>query len=206
MIEIWLYDINVLDVCLVPICVFQKVGSEMQMWVVKVQGPLIVYGKGLLSTTSSICQGGCHLGIVAWCLNRTQTLATMPVLLLQLLLNEINELKKSSLIIPSSCRSFSLTGMFTRLITNFPLVWETYLSRGMNLHETNGLAAKLFVYPCLCPQAVNKILAQVSQLLCPTTCQAWLIYKKASKCSGKISSEAWLYSDIIVPSPHGPTH
>lgn len=43
-------------------------------------------------------------------------LTTVPVLLLQLLLNETNELKKSSLIIPSSSRSFSLTGMFTRLI------------------------------------------------------------------------------------------
>ena len=32
------------------------------------QGPLIE----LLSTTSSIRQGGCHLGIVAWCLNKAQ--------------------------------------------------------------------------------------------------------------------------------------
>lgn len=58
-----------------------------QMWVVKVPSSctlLLTSGKKLLSTTSSIRQGGCHLGIIAWCLvsQQNSTLATAPALLL----------------------------------------------------------------------------------------------------------------------------
>lgn len=94
-------------------------------------------------------------------------LATVPVLLLQLLLNEINELKQIIPHHPFIWRSFSLTGISLDSYTNFLLVWETYLSRGLNLHETNGLAAKLFVYPCLCPQAVKKFLPRCRNSFAP---------------------------------------
>ena len=66
MIEMWLWYQCAWCLSCPNLCV-----PKSRVWDANVgrQGPLIE----LLSTTSSIRQGGCHLGIVAWCPNKTQS-------------------------------------------------------------------------------------------------------------------------------------